>query len=209
MLENPQKEAFWSSYYEQNHTPWQLPVPCPPIFKLLDQQRDPGSSAKLNLKPGSVIILGCGTGLEPLEFARRGFQVTGVDLSALAVERAKAKAQTAKTSVDYIHSDIFALGEFFNGRFDYVFEQTCFCAIDPGRRPDYVELVTRLLKPRGVHFGVFFDVNVESPPPFGVTEDEIHERFAPHFVFDSFAKSTESFAQRADKEWLFCFRKRS
>ncbi|MEM5776196.1 MAG: methyltransferase domain-containing protein, partial [Anaerolineaceae bacterium] len=51
---------------------------------------------KFELKPGMLILdAGCGTGRHSLEFARRGYHVTGVDLSGqmLAVAKQSAAAE--------------------------------------------------------------------------------------------------------------------
>lgn len=42
----------------------------------------------------SILDLGCGTGNHAIPFARRGYQVTGVDRSSEMIETAKAKIQS-------------------------------------------------------------------------------------------------------------------
>jgi len=44
------------------------------------------------IKPQSLLDLGCGTGGHAVELARRGYQVTGVDLSQSMLEQARAKS---------------------------------------------------------------------------------------------------------------------
>ena len=44
------------------------------------------------LVPGRALDVGCGTGTNALWLAQRGFDVLGVDLSPLAVEKARAKS---------------------------------------------------------------------------------------------------------------------
>ena len=41
---------------------------------------------------GTVLDLGCGPGRHAVPFAQRGFRVTGVDLSAFHLEKAKERA---------------------------------------------------------------------------------------------------------------------
>lgn len=48
----------------------------------------------VNLTPGTALDLGSGEGADVLWLAGRGWQATGVDISPIAVERAKAEAQT-------------------------------------------------------------------------------------------------------------------
>ncbi|MBE0431258.1 MAG: class I SAM-dependent methyltransferase [Dehalococcoidia bacterium] len=61
---------------------------------------------ELELQPGdSVIDVGCGTGRHSIELARRGYAVTGLDLSAEMLARAAAAARAAEVEVEWIRSD--------------------------------------------------------------------------------------------------------
>lgn len=56
--------------------------------------------------PGARILdLGCGTGRHSVELARRGYAVTGVDLSAGMLAEARAAAQRAAVHVDLVKAD--------------------------------------------------------------------------------------------------------
>jgi SAM-dependent methyltransferase len=62
-----------------------------------------------------ILDIGCGTGRHSIELARRGFQVTGIDLSENMLQRAKEKAIEAGISVDFQQADArsFHLSEQF------------------------------------------------------------------------------------------------
>ncbi|MFQ3669380.1 MAG: class I SAM-dependent methyltransferase [Fimbriimonadaceae bacterium] len=61
---------------------------------------------KLQLEPGQHLVdIGCGTGRHAVEFARRGFRVTGVDLSAGMLDQARQKAEAAGVDVEFVHAD--------------------------------------------------------------------------------------------------------
>jgi len=52
-------------------------------------------------KQKRILDIGCGTGRHAIELAKRGFKITGVDLSNSQLERAKQKAASAKVDVDF------------------------------------------------------------------------------------------------------------
>jgi SAM-dependent methyltransferase len=66
------------------------------------------------MRPGSALDVGCGEGADAIWLARAGWDVTALDVSAVAVERAKAGAEAVGVSVRWIAADFAAadLGPF-------------------------------------------------------------------------------------------------
>jgi SAM-dependent methyltransferase len=61
---------------------------------------------ELSLPPGaSILDVGCGTGRHAIELARRGYAVTGLDLSLEMLARAAAGAEAAGVRVDWVRAD--------------------------------------------------------------------------------------------------------
>ena len=82
------------------------------------------------------------------------------------------------TLSEVIHADFFE----HSGQYDFIFEQTFFCALDPSLRERYVTKMNELLKPGGQLAGVMFNrVFEEDGPPFGGTKEEYEQRFSPFF----------------------------
>jgi ubiquinone/menaquinone biosynthesis C-methylase UbiE len=54
---------------------------------------------------GRILDVGCGTGRHTLELTRRGYQVTGLDLSAGLLEQAVRKAEREDLKVEFVQGD--------------------------------------------------------------------------------------------------------
>ncbi|GAB1402233.1 hypothetical protein MASR1M68_11440 [Elusimicrobiota bacterium] len=63
-----------------------------------------------------IIDVGCGTGRHSIELTKRGYNVTGVDLSESQLKRAKQKAQDAGLEINFQKQDARKLP--FDGEFD-------------------------------------------------------------------------------------------
>lgn len=56
-------------------------------------------------KQTKILDIGCGTGRHAIELARRGYHLTGIDLSDSQLNRAKEKASQQKLSIDFQKHD--------------------------------------------------------------------------------------------------------
>ena len=75
------------------------------------------------VQPGARLLdLGCGTGIDALEFARRGFRVVATDWSPLMVERTRARAAGAamQSRVTVAHLGVQQLDR-LDGEFDGIY----------------------------------------------------------------------------------------
>jgi len=100
--------------------------------------------------PGARLLdLGCGTGIDALEFARRGFHVVATDWSPLMVERTRARAAAAamQSRVHVAHLGIQQLDR-LGGRYDGIYSNfgPLNCAPDLGA---VAAECARLLSPGG------------------------------------------------------------
>jgi 2-polyprenyl-3-methyl-5-hydroxy-6-metoxy-1,4-benzoquinol methylase len=69
-------------------------------------------------KQTKILDVGCGTGRHAIELARRGYEVTGIDLSEAQLRCAGEKANNAGVSVRFLQRDARKAG--FKERFDLV-----------------------------------------------------------------------------------------
>lgn len=64
---------------------------------------------EVDLPEGAQILdMGCGTGRHSIELAKRGYRVTGVDISRGMLDEASIGASTAGVEIDLIHQDAIA-----------------------------------------------------------------------------------------------------
>lgn len=192
---------FWEQRYQEGKTAWDLGQPAPPFVTLLASDQAP--------PPGRIAVLGAGRGHDALLFADRGFDVVGFDLAPSAIAEATLAAQTRHLSAQFLERDIFHLEPAFAGQFDYVLEHTCFCAIAPELRIDYVHLVHWLLRPAGELIALFWAHAMPGGPPFGSTVAELQQRFAAQFDALSFAIAPHSVDSRQGTEYLARLRRRN
>lgn len=194
---------YWENRYIEGTTGWDLGQAAPPFVSLLDSVAAP--------KPGKIAVLGAGSGYDALLFAQRGFEVIGFDFAPSAITQSVALraiasateiAQNNGISAQFLQRNIFDLPTEFPHYFDYVLEHTCFCAIDPGDRTSYVQLVKSLLKPNGELIALFWAHNQPGGPPFGTTTAEIRQYFEPDFTINSLTLANNSVPQRQGQEYL-------
>jgi len=164
-------ETDWESRYQTKDMPWEKGDPSPGLVDFL--------AGHAELPRGTVLVPGCGTGHDARSWAAAGFNVTGCDLAPSAIRLAGEKTAAAGLSVQFTLGDF--LGEAAPGPFDWIFEHTLFCSIDPARRDDYVRAVLRRLAAGGHYLAVNYLIPDKDGPPFGTTRHELRDRFSPHF----------------------------
>jgi len=130
----------WDARYASGDAPWDVGVPDEHLTAFVEARPERG---------GRALEVGCGTGTNALWLAARGYQVVAVDLSPLAVERARARAPPG-ASCTFLRLDF--LEELPpEGPFDLVFDRGCFHVFDePGERRGFAERVASVLAPQGV-----------------------------------------------------------
>lgn len=101
-----------------------------------------------NIEGKSVLHLQCHFGQDTISLSRRGAKATGVDLSEKAIEQAQKLSREIGTDTRFIQSDVYALKDVLDEKFDVVF--TSYGVI--GWLPDmkkWAETIHHFLKPGG------------------------------------------------------------
>jgi SAM-dependent methyltransferase len=185
---------FWEQLYASGGDGWELGGAAPPLVDVVERTPPPR---------GRVAVLGCGRGHDARFLASRGYEVVAYDFSSAALEVARALATRDGVGVTFEQRDIFTLGHDAPRAFDGVWEYTCYCAIDPARRDEYVRTVAAILRPGGWLLACFFPLRAPGAgPPFPVSRAELRRRFAPAFRFERAQPPLRSAPGRQGREWL-------
>lgn len=191
-----EKEAYWSEIYKTEENPgWNLGEPAEALKDMMP---------RLKISRSRVLVLGCGEGHDAAYFAQAGHFVTAVDISPLALEKAKAKYGHLE-NIKFIQADLFKLPREFEDSFDVVFEHTCYCAINPEKRQELVKIWNRALVSGGHLMGVFFAFEKRQGPPYGGSEWELRQRLKSHYQPIFWGRWQKSLPRRQGKElFIYC-----
>ena len=162
---------YWEERYQTQDMPWEKGEASPGLVDFL--------SSHAQLPRGTVCVPGCGTGHDARAWAAAGLDVYGFDVAPSAIRLASEKTKAAGLTAHFRLADFLRDEPPF--QFDWVFEHTLFCAIQPPEREEYVQAVLRWLKPDGQYLAVNYLIPDTEGPPFGTTREEQVARFSPHF----------------------------
>ncbi|MBL8777565.1 MAG: class I SAM-dependent methyltransferase [Acidimicrobiales bacterium] len=110
------------------------------------------------LAPGRALDVGCGEGADAIWLAARGWTVTAVDVSEVALERARAAADEAGVVVEWIGGDALTT-PLPTGTFDLVSIQ--YPALPKATGEAAVRALLDTVRPGGVLLAVYHDIDAE------------------------------------------------
>lgn len=188
----------WESRYQSGETPWNKGTPSPGLVDFLENES----------LTGKVLVPGCGFGHDVRAISSAQNEVIGLDLAPSAISEAQKFPTVAGES--YLFGDLFDLPDALRGSFDWVWEHTCFCAIDPSRREDYAMAVSGALKSGGHLLAIFYldPGEPDGTPPFGVTLQELDALFGEKFELVREWMPARNYSTREGKEWMRLLRRR-
>jgi SAM-dependent methyltransferase len=217
--------GFWEGLYAGGQDGWELGGPAPALLDWLDRggtfageeragdtlpaapaaSAEPGSLPPRWSSPvaARVAVPGCGRGHDARLLARKGYRVWAFDFAEAAT--AEARRLAARESVDLTveQRDVFSLAEAYRGAFDAVWEYTCFCAIDPARRAEYVDVLRAVLRPGGTLLACFYPIrDGYDGPPFPVRVAEVERLLAGGFAIVEAGPPARSAERRQGLEHL-------
>ena len=188
--------TYWEELYAERQDGWELGEPAPSLQACIASGR--------SFAPGSrIAVPGCGRGHDARLLARHGFAVTGFDFAEAAVTEARQLASREQLAADFERRDVFTLPKDYAEGFDGVWEYTCFCAIDPDRRREYMRALHDILKPGGILLACFYPLKDGTDgPPFPVSRPGIEAALEPFFRIVEAGPPPASPERRLGLEWL-------
>jgi len=133
------KNLFFNLWYKFGKPPWIIDQAQPDLIAAAEKGEVCGPT---------VLDVGCGVGNNAIYLASRGFDVTGVDVSAKAISIAKQKANQAEVDVTFITLDALKIGTLAK-RFDTVIDFGLFHNIVGANRERYVHALSDVCVSKG------------------------------------------------------------
>jgi SAM-dependent methyltransferase len=143
----------WNESYKSGELPWDTGEPELLLVEFVGSGR---------VVPCRTLEIGAGTGTNALWLAERGFDVVGIDIAPLAVERAAVKLGGRDLRCCFQTLDFLA-AEPPDPPFQFVFDRGCFHVFDePDERSRFASRVASILAPGGLWLSLIG--STEGPP---------------------------------------------
>jgi SAM-dependent methyltransferase len=131
----------WNESYASGQLPWDTGQPEPLLVEFVTAG---------GVAPCPTLEIGAGTGTNAIWMAGCSFDVLGVDVSLLAVERARAKMEGRSLPCRFETLD-FLIAPTPGRPYQFVFDRGCFHVFDePGERERFAAQVAAALAPGGL-----------------------------------------------------------
>jgi SAM-dependent methyltransferase len=178
--------------------PWDIDEPQPAFVGLLDA----------GVIRGHVLNVGCGTGENALCFASRGVDVTGIDGSALAVARARVRANERALPVQFLHADALCLAD-LGESFDTVTDSGLLHVFSDEQMQRLIGGVHTVLRPGGSYCVLCFSERATHPGPRRLAREDIRSLFAEGWRIESLTRAhfeviagRDEFTEDSAAAWL-------
>ena len=143
----------WNERYLEEHTPWDRGESSPAALGWAN-----------STAPCEVLVPGCGRGHEVVDLARRGFEVIALDIAPAALQALSEELEQQGLEARLVTGDVLEWTP--DSPVEAVYEQTCFCALDPEHWETYARQLGRWVAPGGTLVASFMQTHTEGGPPY-------------------------------------------
>jgi SAM-dependent methyltransferase len=129
------------------------------------------------LAPSRALDLGCGAGRNSLYLARLGWEVTGIDMLAPAIDKARSKAVGDAAKARFLQGDVTRLGDLDLGDgYTLINDSGCYYGLADSQRDAYAAGVTQVAAPEALLL-MAGCTKVPGLIP-GISEEDLRRRFS-------------------------------
>ena len=136
------KVSFWDNMYNSGHykKTWSLEFPSPELIGVL---------MALDMPEGTQCLdVGCGSGADLEYLVEKEFDVTGVDISSVAINLTQKRIDAKSLSARLLVGDILNMS-FGDEKFDFITDRGCFHHITNEKRTTYADIIGDAIKAGG------------------------------------------------------------
>jgi SAM-dependent methyltransferase len=137
MFDRQVMAKFYKQAAKPSDVPWHRDEPDEFLVRVLDKRA----------KKGRALDLGCGTGSYSVYLAKRGYEVTGLDLFPEALAMGRAHADREGVSVWWTQADLFTWRP--ERPFDLILDSGCLHSLVGGNLERYKQQLLSFLAPGG------------------------------------------------------------
>lgn len=195
-------EEHFKRRYKTGDTPWDIGKPD---FNLIQ------TVTTMAIKPCKALDIGCGTGANSIWLSQKNFDVTGVDISEIAIQKAIEEASKANVKCTFLVMDFFT-NKIEGAPFGFAFDRGCFHALkSDDERKSFAENVAAHLEKDGLWLSIAgnADEKRDGPGPPQRTARDIVNSVEPCFEILSLVSSHfGSNHPKPPRAWVCLMRKR-
>ena len=197
----------WDERYAENNAPWDTGKPSSELGRILEER---------NFDRGRALELGCGTGTNAIFLAQQEFDVTAFDISPLAIEKARLKAEAAGVELTLFTADLLDLPD-LGQPFPFVFDRGVYHTVRRNDLDGFLDTLSKVTAPGGMYLTLAGNANEVRPDEIGpprVSAEEICREMSPlmelvqlrEFRFDKIVGERE---QQRPLAWSCLFRRKT
>jgi SAM-dependent methyltransferase len=167
----------WDKKYRKGRwAPWNSDLPAAPVLQEAIKKKE--------IKPCRTVVLGCGSGSNAIYLAKKGFDVTAIDIAPSALGIAMADAKKAGVKVRWVLADVLKLPE--SKTYDLIFDRGCYHNVRYVDAAGFVASMKQLTRPGSRCFVI--SCNKDKAP--GIREKTMRDDFSELFDFEWLRKAT-------------------
>ncbi|MCP4160913.1 MAG: class I SAM-dependent methyltransferase [Deltaproteobacteria bacterium] len=192
----------WQERYENDETPWDSGEPDGNLMVFIETSV---------IAPVKTLEIGCGTGTNSIYLAKKGFDVTGVDISDIPVQKAIEEAKKENLNCRFL--EVNFLVENVGSDFGFMYDRGCFHTMDSDEdRQKFAKKVHEHLSIDGYWLsliGSCDDAPRETGPPM-LSAKNIVDAVERHFEILSLTTGEIDTAREfSPKAWVCLMKKRN